>query len=184
MCAGLRYLLGCSHHLVVVAHTTQVHDVAVLCAYHQPQVLLLDVGLVDQQLAFLAELPHTRVLLWGEMLALDGIQSWFAQGAWGYMLRTEDEGSILAGVLAVAHKRRWISNDIAGPSTDWRGNARLSPCETAVLKLLVQGFDNRQVAETLGIAPQTVRNRLTKMYPKLGVCSRTQAALWFRTYHM
>jgi pimeloyl-ACP methyl ester carboxylesterase/DNA-binding CsgD family transcriptional regulator len=56
----------------------------------------------------------------------------------------------------------------------------LTPREREVLNLLAQGLDNATIAERLAIAPKTVRNHITRVYRKLGVNSRTQAAVLAR----
>ena len=56
-------------------------------------------------------------------------------------------------------------------------NYTLSPRESSVLKLLVRGCSQKQIAATLGISHHTVADYLKSIYAKLGVNSRTQAQL-------
>jgi DNA-binding NarL/FixJ family response regulator len=49
--------------------------------------------------------------------------------------------------------------------------------EREILALLIQGFDNRSIAERVALSEKTVRNHLSVIYEKLGVANRTQAAL-------
>ena len=51
----------------------------------------------------------------------------------------------------------------------------LTPREADILHLLLQDFDNREIAEKLFIAEQTVRNHVSVVYSKLGVSDRTHA---------
>jgi DNA-binding NarL/FixJ family response regulator len=53
----------------------------------------------------------------------------------------------------------------------------LTEREVQILKLLVRGHTNRQIGAQLGIVPGTIRNRLGRIYQKLGVLTRTQAAV-------
>jgi two-component system response regulator DevR len=53
----------------------------------------------------------------------------------------------------------------------------LSPRERDILALLGRGLDNKSIAAHLGLTHGSVRNRLTALYRKLGVTSRTAAAL-------
>jgi DNA-binding NarL/FixJ family response regulator len=55
---------------------------------------------------------------------------------------------------------------------------RLKPSEQVLLELLVDGNDNRLMAERLGCTEKTVRNRLSDLYAKLNLHNRTQAALY------
>lgn len=53
----------------------------------------------------------------------------------------------------------------------------LSKRETAVLDLLAEGLGNKEIADRLGLSIETVRDYLKHIYAKLGVGSRTEAAL-------
>jgi DNA-binding NarL/FixJ family response regulator len=54
----------------------------------------------------------------------------------------------------------------------------LSPREMEILELVTQGMSNRQIAYSLGISHQTVKNHMTSILSKLGVADRTQAAVY------
>lgn len=56
--------------------------------------------------------------------------------------------------------------------------APLSPRETEILELVIQGMSNREIAYNLGISHQTVKNHMTSILSKLGVADRTQAAVY------
>jgi DNA-binding NarL/FixJ family response regulator len=53
----------------------------------------------------------------------------------------------------------------------------LTPRETEVLGLVARGLGNKQVAQELGISEKTVKGHLGNIFQKLGVASRTQAAM-------
>ena len=50
----------------------------------------------------------------------------------------------------------------------------LTPRERQILEGLVQGHTTREIADTCGIGRQTVKNYVTVIYEKLGICGRTQ----------
>ncbi|MBI5769464.1 MAG: helix-turn-helix transcriptional regulator [Verrucomicrobia bacterium] len=52
-----------------------------------------------------------------------------------------------------------------------------TPREQAILALVARGLDDKTIAAHLGLTHGSVRNRLTTLYRKLGVTSRTAAAL-------
>jgi signal transduction histidine kinase/DNA-binding CsgD family transcriptional regulator len=54
----------------------------------------------------------------------------------------------------------------------------LTPREQEVLQLLVEGLSNKEIAQTLSISPRTVNFHLDNLYSKLGVNSRTEAAIY------
>ena len=54
---------------------------------------------------------------------------------------------------------------------------KLTPRELGILPFLIAGRSNREIAEELGLSESTVKAHLSSLYKKLGVSSRTQAAL-------
>jgi DNA-binding NarL/FixJ family response regulator len=57
----------------------------------------------------------------------------------------------------------------------------LSVREREVLKLIAAGLTNREIADTLSISPETVKKHTGSIYGKLGVRSRTEAAMRARS---
>lgn len=109
-------------------------------------------------------------------------------GAIGMLLRTADEGQLVAAVTAARHGRGWVAPEVAGAmmqalsSAMSRGEARspasgLSTRELDVLRLVAEGLSNRDVALRLHISENTVKNHLRSVHDKLGVTSRTEAVV-------
>lgn len=55
---------------------------------------------------------------------------------------------------------------------------RLTPREREILGLLIGGLSNNEIGERLNLREQTVKNRVSEIYAKLGVSSRAQAVVW------
>ena len=58
---------------------------------------------------------------------------------------------------------------------------RLTPRETDVLPLLAQGYSNKEIARSLGVSPDTIKDHLARLYTKLDAGDRTQAVSRART---
>ncbi len=54
----------------------------------------------------------------------------------------------------------------------------LSPRETEILELIIAGMSNKEIAYSLGISQQTVKNHITSILSKLNLSDRTQAAIY------
>lgn len=73
----------------------------------------------------------------------------------------------------------WYSQRIMNKPTRWQATesaavteADLSQREIEILKLIAQGWDNARIADELHLAEQTVRNRVSRIYAKIGASSR------------
>jgi DNA-binding NarL/FixJ family response regulator len=106
-------------------------------------------------------------------------------GASGYLLKDSDADEVAAAVRA-AHRgelqldpsvaRRLMSSLRAGPREDL--TAELTSRELEVLRLVGAGKANKEIAAELSISDRTARTHVSNILRKLGLSSRTQAALW------
>lgn len=106
-------------------------------------------------------------------------------GASGYLLKDADADEVAAAVRA-AHRgelqlnaavARRLMSSLVGPSRDDVAG-ELTPRERDVLRLVGEGRANKEIAAELGISERTARTHVSRILGKLGVTSRTQAALW------
>jgi len=106
-------------------------------------------------------------------------------GASGYLLKDADADEV-AGAIRAAHRgelqldpaiaRRLMSSLRAAPRDDLA--AELTPRELEVLRLVGAGRANKEIAAELNISERTARTHMSNILRKLGLSSRTQAALW------
>jgi DNA-binding NarL/FixJ family response regulator len=106
-------------------------------------------------------------------------------GASGYLLKDSDADEVAAAVRA-AHRgelqlhpavaRRLMTSLRASSRDD--PTADLTPRELEVLRLVGAGRANKEIADSLVISERTARSHVSSILSKLGLTSRTQAALW------
>jgi DNA-binding NarL/FixJ family response regulator len=122
-----------------------------------------------------------------EVLALtsfgddERVHAAFEAGASGYLLKSADADEVAAAVRA-AHQgvlpldpaiaRRLMTSVRAAPAGD------LTPRELEVLRHVGAGKANKEIAAALGITERTARAHVSNILRKLGLSSRTQAAVW------
>jgi len=96
-------------------------------------------------------------------------------------------GDLIRALIAAARGEMALPPDIAGQALAAlaRGDSALPPIveplterESDVLHLLASGMTNKDIAQALIISVRTVEAHLRSIYSKLGVDSRTEAALW------
>ena len=102
--------------------------------------------------------------------------------------RTEEE--LLQAIEEVMRDTGWFSRGVVEKLANLRARAQdaepsieiqdLTRRERQVLGALAQGLNNDQIAESLGISKNTVRNYVANVYGKLGVSSRAEAVVWAR----
>ena len=106
-------------------------------------------------------------------------------GASGYVLKQISGGDLVTAVRRVAAGQSMLDPAVTarvlhrlrqGPDKDAL-TRHLTPKEEQVLGLVAEGLTNRQIADRLGVAEKTVKNYVSTLLAKLGVESRTQAAV-------
>ena len=95
------------------------------------------------------------------------------------LLEREARLKSLIELLLAREQRQGSTTSTANeaPAVGPGGQVRLTGREVQILQLLVRGHTNRQIGAQLGVSPETIRNRLSRIYWKLGVVTRTHAAV-------
>jgi DNA-binding NarL/FixJ family response regulator len=97
-------------------------------------------------------------------------------GARGYVRRGDAEHRVRDAVITVAAGRStYPDREVRG---DGEGGVRLTPRELDLVALIAACASNKEIARTLGIAEQTVKNQLGHLMVKVGVSSRLQLYKW------
>ena len=104
-------------------------------------------------------------------------------GAAGYLLKDADAPEVVQAIRAAVAGQMHLDPTVARLLADSvRGADRpgddLTPREREVLGLVAEGASNRQIADRLVVSERTARTHVSAILRKLGLVSRTQAALW------
>src|SRR4051812_35624321 len=126
------------------------------------------------------EAPGVRVVVLTSFADRDRILDALEAGATGYLLKDSDPAELVAA-LRVAH-------DGESPLAPRAATAVLSRLRTSaptltareeqVLRLIGAGLPNKRIAIRLGITERTVKSHITRIFERIGVRDRTNAALW------
>jgi len=191
---GLRMLLSAQPDVEVVGEAANGQEALHLAAKLRPQIVLMDMRMpildgVEATRRLREMQPDCRVIVLttfdDDELVFEGLRA----GAVGYLLKAVSSPRLLEAIHAVAR-----GESILEPSVTAKVVAEfarlanqaarpqalaipLSDRETEVLRLVVTGATNREIAATLVIAEGTVRNHMTNILDKLEVSDRTQAAV-------
>ena len=184
---GLRSFLELDPELKIVGEAADGAAALRMAREFQPDVVLMDLLMpvmdgVAATSAIRRELPDIEVLaltsVLEESLVIQAIQA----GAIGYLLKDTDAPKLRQAIKAAAAGEVQLSpaaaamlmRKVKAP----RSPETLTERETEVLRQLARGKSNKEIATSLFISETTVKTHVKNIMQKLGVLSRTQAALY------
>ncbi|MGD9046922.1 MAG: response regulator transcription factor [Anaerolineae bacterium] len=183
---GLRMYLALDPDLEVVGEAANGAEALRLAHELEPDVVLMDLlmpvmdGIAATE-AIRRELPGVEVLALTSVLEDSAVYGAMRAGAIGYLLKDTEADELCRAIKAAAAGQVQLSPPVAArlvrevPAP--QDPEPLTERETEVLQQLAQGKSNKEIAATLVIAEKTVRTHVSNILGKLGVTSRTQAAL-------
>jgi DNA-binding NarL/FixJ family response regulator len=185
---ALATLLG-RFDIDLVGAATSTRTAETLLQEHQPQLLVMEVELAEGREAALELIssgrkraPQLTVIVLSGTNDRCVIDAAFDRGASAYVLKTSDPEAIATAIRQAFEPSLFLAppQERPVPTTDNQVLRKLTRRELEILQLVSGGRSNRQVAEILWVADQTVKFHLANIYRKLGVRSRFEAARWAR----
>jgi DNA-binding NarL/FixJ family response regulator len=164
-------------------------EIAVLAARRElPDVVLMDLVMPRLDgVATTAELrrrhPDVEVVALTSFSEAERVHAALAAGAAGYLLKDAGVDEVVTAVRAAYRGEvhldpavaRTLTRSLVAPE---HTATSLTPREREILVLVARGKSNRDIATTLVISERTARTHVSNVLTKLGLASRTQAALW------
>ena len=188
--AGLRTLLA-DTDVEVVAEVATGDDAVKFALSHRPDVVLLDIRMPDTDgLTALGRIKLDRPDLPVLMLSTFDNPTYVARsvalGASGYLLKDCTRDELLTAIRAAAagesvwtrDELRRVTGALATPRLAADVEVPLTQRESEVLRQLAYGLTNKEIAQTLKISYETVKEHVQHILRKIGVSDRTQAAVW------
>ncbi len=193
---GLSLFLEDDPGFEVVGTTTSGRAALELALELEPDVLLLDVIMPDMNgLEVLSSIEkaslNTAVILLTSYRNTEYLSRALALGATGYLVKEVGLKMIPQAIRAILEGEAVIDKALlqeALQALSQTGttvgkpkpsiNHELTDQEYRILVLLAQGLTNDAIAEALSISRNTVKTHVSRVYEKIGVSDRTQAAIW------
>jgi two-component system response regulator NreC len=194
--AGLRVLLNAERDMQVVGEAAAGQETLRLASELHPDVVLLDLSMPDLSgievtRRLKATLPETRVLILtlheDDRLLREAMQV----GAAGYIIKRAVETELINAVRVVwrgdlyihpAMTRALLKDMVPSPSAGKQPVEPLTPRDVEVLRLIAQGYTNREVAEALDISVRTVESHRANIMGKLGLRGRAELVRYAREH--
>lgn len=168
--------------LSLVAEASNGREALALYQKHQPDVVTMDFQLpgpdgAESTGALRAEYPDARVILLSVFEGEEDIWRAVQAGARGYVPKSAEIAEVLHGIRELATGREYFPPTIAERLASRRKRDTLSARELQVLRAIVDGRSNKEIASHLQLSEAAVKLYISNTLAKLGVADRTQAAI-------
>ena len=184
---GLRMFLGLDPEFEIVGEAGDGAEALALARQSRPDVVLMDLLMpvmdgIEATAIIRRELPDTEIIALTSVLEDASVVGAVRAGAIGYLLKDAKADELCRAIRAAAAGQVQLSpkaaerlmREVRAPESP----EVLTQRETEVLRLLAQGQANKEIGRTLNISEKTVKTHVSSILAKLGVPSRTQAALY------
>ena len=203
---GLKAVLSQDENIEVVALAENGKEAYEKAKVYSPDVVLMDMRMPDYDGAYgisaiKKELPDVKVLVLTTFDDEETVDKAVMSGADGYILKEMEDEKVIASVKSVyggmtvfgdavyrsmmsrlseeRNERSGMTGGSSGGSeTDMEDNISFTDRERDVLRLVAEGYDNREIAAKLYLAEGTVRNQISRLLDKVSLKDRTQLAVY------
>jgi len=184
---GLRMFLKLDPELEVVGEAANGAEAIQMARALKPDVVLMDLLMpgtdgITATGRIRAEVPQTEVLALTSVLEDASVVGAVQAGAIGYLLKDTQAEQLCKAIKAAAKGQVQLApeaaarlvREVRAPDNP----ESLTGRETEVLRALATGLTNREIGRILNIGERTVKTHVSHLLSKLGLQSRTQAALY------
>lgn len=184
---GLKMFLELDSDLKIVGEAENGEQALHMAAKLHPDVVLMDLLMpvmdgISAIKALREQFPDTEVIALTSVLEDASVMGAMRAGAMGYLLKDTKADELCRAIKAAAAGQVQLSPQVAARLMREvqapQSPEKLTERETDVLRLLALGRANKEIALELFIGEKTVKTHVSSILAKLGVPSRTQAALY------
>ena len=178
---GFVSLISTVSDMEIVAEGSNGREAVALFRQHQPDITLIDLRMpemsgVEAIGEIRREFPGARIIV---LTTYDGDEDIYRSvqaGAQGYLLKDMFFEELESAIRKVHGGARLIPGSVAERLAARMSSSELTSRELEVLRQIVDGKSNKEIANVLSISEATVKSHINNILSKLGVSDRTQAA--------
>jgi len=188
---GLAAVLGRYDHLSVIATGNKAGDVLDIIDDYAPDIVLLDLNMPGDAFAMLREVQGrsclTKLVVFTASTSTDHAVNALAAGAAGFVLKGSQAAELVEAIDAVARGEIFITPSFAAKvigalqtkEAEKRAAERLklSVREEQIVRLLLVGKQNREIAEALDLSEKTVKSYMSNLMAKLNARNRLEVVI-------
>jgi DNA-binding NarL/FixJ family response regulator len=177
---GLASIIALEADMMVCAEASTGEQAQTLFRAHRPDVALMDLRLpgmsgTETTQAIRDEFPDARIVMISTYVCDEEIYGALQAGAMAYLVKSVQREELMRAIRKAAAGQRHIPPEVAARIADRIPGTQLSAREVEVLRFLVSGRRNREIANALDIAEGTVKLHVSSILGKLGAVDRTEA---------
>ncbi len=188
---GLRAILQTEPDFEIVAESESAEGIVELVDQTKPDVVLLDARLPgvsgpEACRLLVASHPETAVLIVSTYSDDELVNQCIQAGAKGYLIKDIERFSLKESIRAVHRGEAALSPAVAAQvlarlrhtvTTDTSTEPQLSKSQREILRLISQGYSNREIASKIHLSENTVKSHTQEIFRKLQVHNRVEAAI-------
>ena len=179
---GIAAMIATQPDMALVAEATNGREAIQQFRAHRPDIALMDLQMpemsgLDAVSAIRGEFPDARIIVLttyaGDVQILRAVKA----GAQAYLLKNAFHEELIDTIRAVYAGKKKLSPEASFEIAEHSTDDALTPAEISVLRLIAAGNANKEIADQLSLAEDTVKWRVKNILSKLGARDRTQAAM-------
>lgn len=179
---GLIAIIGTQADMTVVAEAGDGQAAFEKFREHAPDIVLMDLNMpgvdgVEGTVRIRREFSAARIIVLTTYEGDEDIHRALQAGARAYLLKSMVRQELLQAIRRVQSGEKYIPAAVAARLAEHTPRVALTPRELEVLKLMATGLRNKEIADRLSIAEDTVKIHIKNIFIKLNVVDRTQAVV-------
>jgi len=182
VCLGLLGIINGQPDMTAVGQARTGAQAIAMARKHTPDVILMDLRMpdmsgVDAITAIRAERSDSAVIVLTTYQGDEDIRRAIAAGAQAYLVKGMSHLKLLDAIRSVRAGNQYFPRSIRNSVPGKMNRSALSPRELDILRLIVKGLSNQEIADALNITRGTVKWHVNIILRRLDVNDRTQAVV-------
>ncbi|MDP5274601.1 response regulator [Chengkuizengella axinellae] len=193
---GIKQILERDEEIEVIASTSNKDEMMKCCEHLLPDVVLMDdimlnFDVMEAIRSIKTKFETTQVIILTENTNDTNIVNAFIHGANGYMLKETNSDELIMAIksaavgLSVIYKKSsfQLMQLLHDANSEYQAESKmidvkLTDRELSIIKHIVNGMENKEIAKNLYISEGTVKNAVSKILKKLELCNRIQLVVY------